>query len=121
MDEAAKLAIEKLEALARAVGVRVDEFYPYVVKNVLLDAIETTLVCAAVLVASLLCVRGLIGWYRSDGFDFGQEECGVPFCFGVAAVGVAVLASSIVILCSISELVNPEYYAIKDIVQMLKP
>lgn len=103
--------IEALKPLADKLGQGAQQFYVLAVRQVYISAFENLIWIA-------LLVYGAVkfyGWAKNEELDeFPRTFSGVGFVVAIVLIGVC-------ICCSISDLANPDYAAISNILDMVVP
>lgn len=106
-----------IEKLAAQIGVTVDKVWPWLVRQQVVEGWSAlAMIAAAVLLgACFLGVAYRLGKTRSD-------EVFMPF---LLIGGTLFLGGLLVLLMGgsylVRQILNPEYFALKDLVQMVKP
>jgi len=114
MEGTAMLILNKLEELIVAVGGKIEAFYPYVVRQVI---VEGVLYLVGLLMSIVVLLSGIHLGNKSewDGDSF-QGNAGFVLIF---IGGFATLFSSIMTLSlGLSRMINPHYYAVQRILEI---
>ena len=117
MDSTIIMLTEKVEkvviAIGKGIGKSAKYVYPIMVKQQFLEGI------VALSVFIFFTVVAFISYKNIEGWDSQKNECGVSnIIFIVAMIGVCI--SFVVAVTSMGQLFNPEYYALKEIMGMVK-
>jgi len=102
---------QMLKGLADKLGLTVQQVFPYFVKQEIINGIEGVLAYLLFVLLSLVGLRWAQKEYKKnpvEEFEFIRFFC---VCLLIVSTIIFILGNSI------GEIVNPQYYAIKDIVQ----
>ncbi|MFC8958280.1 hypothetical protein ACFTXL_01155 [Bacillus subtilis] len=115
-------AMEYIDKLAAKLGVAAEHVYGVLVKQAYINGIDNivvgTLVIIAVIILSLGVVKFVKKRLRNSGMDGADLFVLIIFCL---LFNVLPLFGGIVSVASgISAMINPDYYAIKDILNSIK-
>ena len=115
--EIVRQAMDKLDVLASKVGMTVEKLWPYFVRQQVLEAVTVAVVSVALWIAVVVLVRKR-EWVKEqaeidDGRDF-------VIIFGSVVLGLSCVTLTIVALSMIPQFFNPEYYAVRDMLRMVR-
>ena len=103
-------------ALAQKAGVAADHFYPVIVKQ---QVIEGCFFFAIVGIMTLVATILTIATVRKDWSDYGDlTKEGLGFIIAMALYFLVLIAFGVNGVHATSQVFNPEYYAVKDIIDM---
>ncbi|MFA5898011.1 MAG: hypothetical protein WC829_02740 [Hyphomicrobium sp.] len=114
-----KNATALLERLASQIGVTVEKVWPWLVKQQVVEAWGGVVTIALVLVVGAALFVG--GWRAGKRAERG-EDAWIGFCIAgcvVGAIGFFVACRAGALL--FAAIVNPEYAALRELMQMVKP
>jgi len=119
-----------LGALANKAGVAADHFYPIFVRQQMIEGLTGILILAVVAVAAVFFLKvGLLGAKSADAgdkWDAGWLDTSrtiIGFVVGgacVLAVFISLVSTNSPFSNSIGKILNPEYYAVQSLVNMVK-
>ena len=107
-----------IDELAQSLGVAADHVYGLLVKQQIADGIVT--IIAFIATGAVLVTVFYIAVKRED---FRKSELTVTWFIGIASgmiLFVTLLAGAVEITGAVKQLINPEYYAIKEIMDVFK-
>jgi len=114
MEGTAALILNKLEELIVAVGGKIEVFYPYVVRQVIIEGI---LYLGVPLIAISILIMGINLGNRSE-WD-SDSLCGISGSMLAIVGGIATFVTSIMLLSEgLPRIINPHYYAVQRILEM---
>ena len=110
-------ATEYIETLASSMGVAAEHVYGVLVRQQFAEGITLTVLLPVILVVLGLilrfCIKKQNENYNDDGYMVATVLLGI-------FTGLLLVVSLFVIPESIMKMINPEYYAIKEIMDVLK-
>lgn len=117
--EAAKPA---LDSLAAKLGVAAGHMWAVLVRQAYVDAFSNLVFMAIIAVMWFYAIKGYARYRKLDSRvrEDVFEDWIFAFVFGGIIFGILTIAAVAALFISIGELVNPEYYAIKTVLDALK-
>ncbi len=107
--------VEALKPVAAKMGVAAERLYGVLVRQSIADSVAYMIGWGIV---------GLFGLYMGNKLrEFGavkQNSCEEACVFGWFITGLSVFILSMTVTCNISGIINPEYYAIKTLLDAVK-
>lgn len=111
-DKIVNKAFEYVDAVAQKLGVDADYVYPLLVKQQIVSGVTGLVIGLIFMIASYFLLKKSIPILIDDDLDF--------FGFVGSAVGIAAAVIGVIIFFdNIGPLINPEYYAIKEIMSFV--
>ena len=117
--ELTEKATEYIESIAKSLGVAAEHVYGLLVRQQIAEAISTLVITVIAIIALVTALLLVIKAYREfTGYDpFG-------YILAIAILSIVTLMVSLVGLFegaeSVMKLINPEYYAIQEIFDLLR-
>ncbi len=108
--------IEYIDALAAKLGVAAEHVYGVLVRQQVVEGIVYTVVTAILLLTSIAMCKELVKQILNSE-DFSGKE--IIFGFALILTGVIVVATVTFLPDQILKIYNPEYYAIKTILDAI--
>ena len=114
-----------LGAIAQKLGQGVEHFWPVFIRQQAVEAITALMLVVIGLIAGTLIFRVGVKTYKaSNGTEFNPDYKMVLGIIGMIMGGLALLIASIGLCAEASNvvtgLINPEYAAVRDVVQMVQ-
>lgn len=107
-----------IDELAQSLGVAAEHVYELLVRQQISDGIVT------IIATTLIWVVLATAFYKAvKRDDFYESKVTVTFIIGVASgVGIffALIIGSFESIAAVKQLINPEYYAIREIMDVIK-
>jgi len=128
--ESISMVTEYLDKLGAKLGVGVEHVWPWLVRQQYIDAITAWFFFAVISTVMFFYVRYMLAHWdprdkdgnrRKDVFNICYEDF-EPFAF-VGGIGLAILlvVAATTSFCTVTQVLNPEYYALKSLMSMVKP
>lgn len=129
-DSSVQLVMSKLEQFCSGLGMKVEQFFPYLIKQqeviFYMGLVQTMMTIVLSLICIFLFYKALKGAMNS-GHHFNPEKHGsdavasvIMIVTGVA--GIIFLVASIILIIDfpslLSRLLNPEFYAVRQAMEM---
>ena len=108
MNESVELIVAKIEELIIATGGKIEAYYPYVVREMIIGAV---LPIIGMFIAIPLLIKGIREGERKNWED------GAYFGFVIAG-GIGSVLSVLTSFAYFSQLLNPHYHAVQRIIEM---
>jgi len=109
-----------IEQLAAKIGAGVDYFWPLFVKQQAVDGWVSLIVVTGVFLVSLVyLILSRNRWHDTRANDISWY--GVVGICAVFVLCISVAVFFVEGVSGVKQIMNPEYYAIKEIMQMIKP
>ena len=106
-------ALEVVDTLATKLGVAVPHIWEVLIKQQYVAGVE-------LLLTGLFC--GIGAWYCKKFAQWGHETDDDPaLTAGIIMGGLLAIISVLCLVSSLGNFINPEYYALKDILDMINP
>lgn len=119
MDKSIILILEKFDQLLLVAGAKIQGFYPYVLQQQYIIAwigIGAVITSGIVLAGCILYASK-----KGDNFDPNKGFLDVAsIVIGFTAVIICIVAVAIVICDGVPRLINPHYYAVKEVLDMVR-
>jgi len=119
IDKYSSKVTEVIKGLATALEVPAEFVYEVLVKQQLVNSITYTIVILLLLITPLLYIKSYYKWV-----DKNDKDSGILWFLWVISTIIPLIAGSIMFLTDIGSIVmgfvNPDYGAIKDIIEVIK-
>jgi hypothetical protein len=113
--------MEYIDAIAHSLGVATQFVFETLVKQKLIEGYVHTGILAVIWIVYLILFPKVFGWLRKSVKEKGWDEPKILSGFGIVIVSFAVIFASILALPdSLMKIFNPQYYALKDILDAVK-
>lgn len=118
MKETAEFVVAQLKALAAALEGPSKHVYEVLVRQAYVEGTVSCVLSALMLLLALACVYGARKGYENE--ERGNGFYGVPLIV-ISTIGgcIAVVIAAVEIVRAIPRLLNPEYYAITELMRTL--
>ncbi|MFK3936615.1 hypothetical protein ACI2JA_03745 [Alkalihalobacillus sp. NPDC078783] len=111
-------ASEYIDAIATNLGVAAEHVYTLMTKQMMVEGIvygSISLIC--IVLFSLIIVK-VIKHLKDNWVEVNRHANDIYYYIGIAALGFAIVAFGFELPESLLKLFNPEYYVIKEIMDM---
>ncbi|NMF00040.1 hypothetical protein [Aneurinibacillus aneurinilyticus] len=112
-DKIVNKAFEYVDAVAQKLGVAADYVYQLLVKQQIISAVPGLVIGLIFMIASYFLLKKSIPLLIDDDLDF------FGFMSSVLGITVCAVTGVIIFFDNIGPLINPEYYAIKEIMSFV--
>lgn len=127
-EQTAKLLSEKLDALAAKLGVTAEHLWGVLVRQATVEAAISTALAVMWLTVLIVCIvavkRNAMTWITELSKDYHQQDeavlwiSGTPVISGAAIGLVSFILSRIHLLDALRNVLNPEYWALQQVLNL---
>lgn len=108
-----------IESMAKSLGVAAEHVYGILVKQQVAEGIATiALMPLALIILSVILTKLVKALKKYDGWD--NTHIMIPTVLVACVLGVASIVALVMIPGGLMKIMNPEYYAIQEIMDVIK-
>jgi len=119
MEKELQMVTDYLDKVAAKIGAGAESLWPYLIKQQYIEAVRTTIVFILVAIASIFITKILSGYItKCEGYDSDEKK--FLMCTGIIVCWILSVILMISFFIDFPRFINPEYYAIMDILGQVK-
>ncbi|OGC77241.1 hypothetical protein A2619_04470 [candidate division WWE3 bacterium RIFOXYD1_FULL_39_9] len=119
--EYVELVTNYLDKIAEKIGVTVEQVWPWLVKQQIVEAYSALILFGFFIILTLITIAFLFIGDKYKLFDWDEGNKYVYF-FSILCIAslIGLIASGIATISEVPDLFNPEYQALKDLIRMAR-